>query len=228
MRRILFLLGLVATNALSHDLWFEKAGNSYVLYQGHRFSPHAGADRIPYDPSAVKRLSCVDENGLHVLPPSADYPVKITADCPVYWLDFSTGYWTKTAWETLHAPKNGVHGVIKSWYSEESLKYLQRWTNAAALPTGRGLEITPTSDPYQVQTGGKLTLLITLNAQALAGVAVAYAGDTRGVTGADGKISLRLRQAGMQLIQASLETPLSDGKADTIIRSTSLQFKLPQ
>jgi nickel transport protein len=59
-------------------------------------------------------------------------------------------------------------------------------------------------------------------------VPVAYGGDTRGVTGADGRIAIRLRQGGVQLIAASVETPLNDGKADVAIRGAILQFELPK
>ena len=47
-------------------------------------------------------------------------------------------------------------------------------------------------------------------------------------TGNDGKIAIRIRHGAMQLISASVETPLADGKADTVIRASTLQFELPK
>jgi nickel transport protein len=48
------------------------------------------------------------------------------------------------------------------------------------------------------------------------------------VTGADGKVNLRVRHPGMQVITASLERPLDNAKADKLVRSTVLMFELPQ
>jgi nickel transport protein len=219
----LFLLLLLPISALAHDLWIEKEVNAYILYQGHRHSSHGGAEVVPYEVGAVKGAFCVDAGGkARALTPGKTYPAKFKGDCAVLLAAFSSGYWTKTPWETKNVPKTGVSGVIKSWYSEESVKFIERWT--AAVPVGSGLEITPVSNPLAVAVGDKLTVLVTDGGKPVSGVPVAYAGDTRGATGQDGKVSIRLRQPGMQLIEASLETPLSDGKADTAIRTASLQF----
>lgn len=227
MRRILFLLGFVASTAWSHDLWLEKEGNSYVLYQGHRHSAHGGADVVPYEPSTARGFTCIDSNGAaKELGAAKAYPAKVTGDCATLHATFSTGYWTKTAWETRNVPKTGISGVIKSWYSEESLKFVERWTHSSANPVGAGLEITPTANPLQLKAGDKLVVLITDGGKPVAGVPVAYAGDTRGASGADGKVAIRLRQGGLQLLGASLESPLTDGKADVAIRTSSIQFEI--
>lgn len=55
---------------------------------------------------------------------------------------------------------------------------------------------------------------------------VAYFGKPRGVTGEDGMLNIRLNQAGYQHIEASMELPLADGKADKTIRTSSLQFEI--
>lgn len=221
--QICFLLALFPVSASAHDLWIEKEAGAYVLYQGHHYSSHGGAEVVPYDAAAVKNILCGDAAGkTTALTPGKTYPAKFAGDCAVLFASFSSGYWTKTAWETKNLPKVGISGVIKSWYSEESLKYIERWSNAN--PLGAGLEITPTTNPLTLAAGDKLTVLVTDNGKPLAGVPVAYVGDTRGATGADGKVSIRLRQPGVQLIEASMETPLTDGKADTAIRTASLQF----
>jgi nickel transport protein len=93
---------------------------------------------------------------------------------------------------------------------------------------GTGLEITPTVDPFKVAIDDKLTVLVTENRKPKSGVPVAYQGETRGATGEDGRIAIRIRTGGMQLVSASIEVPLSDGKADTVIRATALQFELPK
>jgi nickel transport protein len=220
---------LLASAAIrAHDLWLEPSGDGFALYQGHRHSAHAGADLVPYDPAIVKSLLCVDAAGVSRRRPlSGKYPVHLGVDCVSAFVSVSSGYWTKTAWETKNVPKTQVSaGVVKSWLSEESLKRLGKWQGAQPLTDA--LEIVPMSDPATLKPGDKLTVMVTEHKRPTAGVPVAYEGDTRGATGADGKVAIRIRHGGIQLIEASLETPLTDGKADTLIRTTALQFELPK
>lgn len=229
MRRTLFLLLLSpAVPALAHDLWLERESGGITLLQGHRHSSHGGAETIPYDASFVREALCLEANGrAKSLVPAKATPWRTTAtDCAAIRIAASSGYWTKTPWETKNVPKTGVAGAIRSWLSEESVKRIDRWVPGADRPLSEGTEITPTVDPLTLKPGDKLIVLVTENRQPKAGVPVAYGGDTRGATGADGRIALRLRQAGMQLISASIETPLTDGKADVAIRSAILQFEI--
>lgn len=223
---ILFLLS--ALPAVAHDLWLERESGSLTLYQGHKHSSHGGAETIPYDANFVKEAICLEASGRGkplALAKAAPWRTA-TADCAAIRVAVSSGYWTKTPWETKNVPKSGIGGAIRSWLSEESVKRLDRWTSGADRPLSDGLEITPTVDPLALKTGDKLIVLVTENRQPKAGVPVAYGGETRGATGPDGRIAIRLRQDGMQLISASVETPLNDDKADVAIRSAILQFEL--
>lgn len=227
----LLLTGLLlcAIPSHAHDLWLEKESGGYILHQGHRHSAHAGAEYVNYDPSFVKTAVCLDTGG--TAKPQAfgkSFPVRIAGDCATLLVTVSSGYWSKTAWETKNAPKTQASGVIESWLSQESVKRIDRWMPGAAQPLSDGLEITPLTDPTRLKPGDKLAVLVTENKRPKTGVPVAYDGDTRGASGEDGKVAIRLRHGGMQLIAASLETPLTDGKADTLIRAATLQFELPQ
>ena len=230
MRRLATILLLsIPMSAAAHDLWLEKEAGAYVLFQGHRHSSHAGASVVPYEPGAVKSALCREADGsVKAIAPSKSHPIRLNGECTALVVSFSTGYWTKTAWETTNAPRTGISGVLKSWLSEDSVKRIDLWTSANAQPLGKGLEITPLSDPGKTAIDDKLVVLVTENKKARAGVPVAYSGSTRGTTGEDGKIAIRLRRDGLQLISASIEAPLSDGKADTVIRATALQFELPK
>lgn len=229
MRWGVLLAGLASAAASAHDLWIDKEPGGYVLYQGHRHSAHGGTDTVPYDPSAVQGFICVGPDGGRRQPGFARaYPARVAGECATLLAGFATGYWTKTAWETRNQPRTGIPGVLKSWRSEESLKFVGRWGAGAAAPLGVGLEITPTVDPFALAPGDKLVVLVTDGGRPLAGVPVAYAGETRGATGADGRVAIRLRRGGVQLIQASHETPLADGRADSLVRSATLQFEIPQ
>lgn len=223
---IALALSLCSPLLMAHGLWLERDGGGYTLLQGHLHSGHAGAETLPYDPAIFRSAACLDRNGASTRNASRTYPLRLSADCAVLLLAVSSGYWTKTVWETRNAPRDQVQGAMKSWLSEESVKRIDRWLPAAAQPMGDGLELVPASDPTQLRPGDKLGVMVTENRQPKAGVAVAYQGSTRGVTGSDGRVSIRLRQAGTQIITASSETLLSDGKADVAIRTTALQFEI--
>jgi nickel transport protein len=225
----LFLL-LPALPACAHDLWLDRESGGVTLYQGHKYSAHGGAETIPYDAGFVKEALCLDASGrtkplaLLIITPWRTG----TADCAAIRISASSGYWTKTPWETRNVPRTGVTGAIRSWLSEESVKRIDRWVPGADRPLSSDMEITPTVDPLVLKAGDKLVVLVTEGGRPRADVAVAYAGETRGTTGPDGRIAIRLRRGGTQMITASIEVPLTDGKADVVIRGAILQFELPQ
>lgn len=222
-------LSLCAAPLHAHDLWLEKDGKRWTLYQGHRHSSHAGAATLAYGGSFVTATRCVDaRGGSRPLAVVGTAPWIASGDCAVLLVEVSSGYWSKSPWETKNAPKSEVPGALKSWLSRESLKRLEQWSAAAAQPLGDDLELVPTSDPFALKPGDKLVMRVLRGGKPLARVPVAYHGDTRGETDADGRIAIRLRHGGIQLISASVETPLADGKADVEIVAATLQWELPQ
>jgi nickel transport protein len=225
--RCLLLLLAPAVPAAAHDLWLEREAGAYVLQQGHRTGAHAGAERVPYAAGFVQQALCADAQGrTRPLAVAGGYPARIAGDCAALFLAASSGFWTKTAWETKNAPKAGIAGVLKSWRSEDSVKRVERWSAALAQPLTPGLEITPVDDPFRLGVDDKLTVRVTLGGRPRAGVPVAYDGATRGATGEDGTVVLKIRHGGLQMIAASLETPLDDDKADILIQATTLNFEL--
>lgn len=221
------LLLLLTFPAFAHELWLEQDKDGYVLLQGHRHSSHAGAETLPYDPAGVRDTLCIGADGSGRSPVAGKtQPVRIAGNCGALLVRYSSGYWTKTAWETRNQPKTGVSGVLKSWRSEESVKRIDRWQAILTTPLSNDLELSPQSDPSALRAGDKLVVMVSDAGKPVPGVAVAYDGETRGISGQDGKIAIRLRHPGMQLIAASIETPLADGKADISIRATALQFEV--
>jgi len=95
-----------------------------------------------------------------------------------------------------------------------------------AKPLTQELELVPLENPITLQAGAKLHLRAYFHGKPAANVTVAYFGKPRGVSGADGTVNIRLNEPGFQLIQASLELPLNDGKADKAIHSAALQFEI--
>lgn len=219
---------LCSLAAPAHDLWLAREQNGFVLYQGHRHSAHQGQEIVPYPATAVSGAICLDGKGsLTPVRYGSVHPVRVDADCVVVLVAMSSGYWTKTAWETRNVPKTGISGVLRSWLAEETVKRVERWIPAAAMPMSPRLEITPLVDPWSLTPGDKLRLRVSFAGQPVAGVPVAYDGEVRGTTGDDGSIALRLRHPGMQMISASVELPLADGKTDRLIRASALNFELP-
>lgn len=231
MRRpVALLLFAAALPAAAHDLWLERDGGDFVLRHGHRHAAaHAGPEAVAYAPSAVRAARCVeDAGGSRALPQPSAAPARLAGGCAALLVAFSTGEWTKTPWRTENRPKGAVADALDSWRAEESLKRIERWLPATARPLGAALELTPLADPFAARVGDKLSVLVTAAGRPLAGVPVAYDGNTRGVSDADGRIAIRVRHGGLQALAASIELPLADGRADRLLRSAGLQFELPQ
>ena len=223
----LFLIATLAGNAQAHDLWVERQGNMQTLQYGHERSGHEGAKKLEYKPEQVKDAACYGSDGKEARAETRRaYPVTLKGQCAASWFLTSSGYWSKTPYGTKNLPKTEAGAVIDSWLSVESVKRMDEWNSALARPLTRELEIVPMANPLGLKAGDKLRLMATLDGKPAAGVTVAYFGHPRGVSGADGQVNVRLQQSGFQLIQASLETPLADGKADKLIQSTALQFEI--
>ena len=162
--RCLLLLLAPSLPAAAHDLWLEREAGAYVLQQGHRTGAHAGAERVPYAAGFVQQALCADAQGrTRPLAVAGGYPARVAGDCAALVVAASSGYWTKTAWETKNAPKAGMAGVLKSWRSEDSVKRLERWSAALAQPLTPGLEITPVGDPFRLGVDDKITVRVTLD-----------------------------------------------------------------
>ncbi len=223
------LLILAGPAALAHELWLEREHGAFALYQGHRQGGHDAQERLPYAPDFVKRAACADgRGGTKSLDLPVAYPARFADDCAALLILTSSGHWTKTAWETRNRPKAGLAPVLKSWRAEDTVKRLDHWSATFAQPLSQDLEICPLQDPFGLRPEGKLRLRVTQGGQPRAGLPVTYDGATRGLTSDDGTIVLKIRHGGMQVIATSLETPLGDGQADTLLQATTLLFELPQ
>lgn len=219
-------LACLTAAAAAHEYWIERDAGAYVLYQGHLYASHAGEARVPYDPGIVRQTHCLRPNGERVQPqPPAAYPLRLPGACAALFVQTASGYWSQTLTGTVNKPKTEAAGVLRSWRSEESIKYIETYSPALAVPLTGGFELVPLNDPFQVALGDKLSVRATWQGKPKAGVAVAYHGDTRGVTGADGTVNIRLRAPGTQVLAASFEEPLKDTGADKIVRATILQFE---
>jgi len=220
-------LVVVCAPAAAHDYWIDRDARGYTLFQGHVHSSHKGEDRVPYDPAIVKGILCARATTevIAVMPMRA-YPVRAEARCDAVLVHTNTGYWTQTLTDTVNKPKSEVRGALRGWLAEETVKRVDAWTPAAARPVSDALELTPLENPFSLKPGDKLRVVATWRGQPKRGVAVAYDGDARGVTGTDGQINIRIRRMGVQMLSASWDEAGGDANADKIVRGTILQFEL--
>lgn len=229
MFRILFLvlIGSISAPLLAHDLWIDRDGLLHTLSYGHERSGHEGAKRLVYKPETVQQAMCFSASGQEMKADQGrNYPVTMKGDCAASWFLVSSGYWSKTPYGTKNLPKSEAGAALDSWLSVEAVKRIDRWSEALARPLGKGLELVPVGNPLTLKAGDKLRLRAFQQGRPVANVTVAYFGKPRGVTGSDGAVNIRLNEPGVQLVQASLELPLDDGKADKAIHASTLQFEI--
>jgi nickel transport protein len=229
---------VLAGQASAHDLWLEREGEGFGLYYGHKHSGHAGVKLMKYEPEWVREALCFDAAGRKLAFQSAQsfrspqspptYPYRIPRECAAACVLTSSGYWTKTPYGTENRPKADVRMPIKSWLSVESVKRIDRWSAELAEPLTAWLEMTPLVDPGSLREGKKLRLSVSFDGRPVEGVVVSYDGKPRGTTGSDGRINIRVRHGGFQVIQASLTLPDASGKADEVIHAANLNFELPE
>lgn len=222
------ILQLTINLATAHDYWLEKEGEDYLLYNGHYVSQHKGDAIVPYDPSIIKQINCANQTGeiLHT-EFSRTYPIRIHGPCACILIEAETGIWSKSLAGITNQSQEEIASSLRSWQSIEGLKWLEVWSESLSQPISPGLELVSTNDPFKLKPGDKVRLLVTWREKPRPGVTVAYGGDPRGVTDKDGRINIRIRHGGIQVITASMDEPSVDGTSDKTVHSTSLIFILP-
>lgn len=219
---------LLATAAHAHDYWFERSGEDYMLHRGHKFSQHRGDDEEPFDPDIVTGAYCLRLGDAQPSPAavSGTYPLRVAGPCVAVMVTADSGYWSQTVTGTKNKGKDELFGVLRSWQALESVKRVEQWSERLRDPLSSELELVFTKNPFALTVGDKLRLKILLRGEPAKGVTVAYDGDPRGVTGKNGRVNIRIRHKGLQVITASLENPLESDKADKRVQSTILMFDI--
>jgi nickel transport protein len=228
---VITLAVLLPATGLAHGVFWDEAPHGLVLMVGH---PHGrGHGDQPPQPLPVSRLQLLLRadaepagGGLTWSEAAADTPIVAPLDAAAVLAVLDWGWWTKTAAGTRNEPPAGVAGALQAWTSRETVKHLSRWAEGANRPAGRDLELTPLSDPLVLKRGDKLEVLVTLDGAPVAGAVVAYDGNARGATGDDGRLRLKLREKGLQVIRATLRRPADDPPWAEDVRTATLTFKL--
>lgn len=227
LNRLLAVMWLSFSLACAHDLWIEKFQDKYILYYGHKYSSHSGKKLIKYNPENIQSVKCIDKNGNKIkINVKKEYPLIINENCAIIYVDISSGYWTKTPYGTINKPKSQVDTPIKSWLSYESVKRINLWSKNLEKSFSKKLDIIPVNDPLKLQEGDKIRLLITFNGKPEKNIPVAYDGKYRDSTDNYGRINIKIKHKGLQLIEATYREKVYSEKTDEIIYTTILNFEV--
>lgn len=226
---------VAATAAHAHGAWFAQRANQLAMVFG------VGAD----DLDMVKRLPKVtsfagyDEDGKEV-------PAKLVPNGPIVTVDVDNqpaivaavldyGLWSKTPDGKWH--NKGMDEVPGAIVSEKNYKYavhLRRELGKPVppLPT-QTLQIVPVKAPLPVKMGAPLKLKVLYQGKPAAGARVmsdwVNDPDAKGVkTGKDGTVTIKVRNQGLNVIVAILETkPEDPAKTKKVEHLATLSFVLP-
>lgn len=215
MRQLIALFFAIFSISYAHQLWIEKNNNQLIAYYGHLKEKEI----IPLSVKDIKKIVCITDGKSQIIKP-ASYPVKIKKNCDFTYIEVSTGYWSKT----IHGTVKGIkENKIMSWKSIETALRIDRWREKVNL---NGFVIIPVKNPLNLKVGDKLRLKVILNGKPVPDIPVSYDGKVRGLTDKNGRINIRIKHSGLQIIQASLRKKSISEPVDYIIYSGNLNFEV--
>lgn len=222
------VLAFVPAKAPAHELWVEASAAGITVREGHREGDdHGGAETRDIPETEVVRVGCAGDDGRAVFVDGpVTWPVFGDRECAAFSALVSSGYWTKTLDGTKNVSKDRADRPLTSWLSFESAKAIFRWSDAFTRPLTEDLEIVPLHDPTVLAPGHKLRLVVTLGGVGVPGAVVLVDGNPRGTTDAEGRVNVKLRHDGLQSIVASHRAPGDGVKADEIVRTAVLDFRI--
>jgi nickel transport protein len=237
MRKCFLLLAstalaiLQAAQANAHGIWIAQRHGAFAIVYGH------GASDEEYAPSKVTSLLARGadskarevakiENADHVTFKPSDDTVLVTST-------FDNGYWSEGAdGKWVNKPKAEVPGAKQSGQYLKYATAILGPLGKAPEPQGLGLEIVASVDPTTLKAGDDLPLLILANGKPAEGAEITAeyttASEVPAVkTGADGKITIKVRNQGLNVVVANLTVKTPDSKeADEIGHTATLSFSL--
>lgn len=219
------VLVLFSNFLLSHNLWIERVGKDFIFIYGHHKHVHSEEEKLPYKVENVLEVKCFDKD-LKIINCKVlkEYPLKVEGDCACIYILYSSGYWTKTPYGTENVPKNKANMPIDSWLSYESTKWIGNFIKSE--PISEKLEIVPLNNLFFLKVGDKMRFKIYFYKKPAPNVPVEYYGKVLGVTDEEGNINIRLKEKGLQLINASITENVKAEDKDKIIYGASLSFEV--
>jgi uncharacterized GH25 family protein len=117
---------------------------------------------------------------------------------------------------------------VKSWESREFVKYVDVSAAGASRPTGDQIEIVPATDLAKVREGNKVTFRILVNGTPAAGAVVARDHNPVGETDSAGEVRLKVKAAGLQVIDATVKKKIDAPEADSQVLTATIVFEVPR
>lgn len=227
------LAGAVAT-AQAHGIWFAQRSGDLALVYGEGGDDLDAVKRLPllravagYDAEGRPVRAAIEAVGRLALADLREQPAVLAAV-------LDNGIWTKAADGQWHKKRRSE--VPGATYSGHHFKYAVhlRLPLARQLPVlpGHALQIVPVDAALPTELGQPLRLRVLHDGKPAAGVAVLadWVNDPDAqpvVTAADGTVTVRVRNQGLNVIAARLEMPSPDpGGMDKIEHLATLSFRL--
>lgn len=229
------LLVASAIHVDAHGIWFAQRAGQLALIYGEGAEDGAIVSKLP----DVRAIAAYDAAG-------APLPAKLMPSDHLLLLDTShkpavvtavldNGIWTVTPdRQEVNKPKNEVPGARSAGryykYAVHLLGTLRK--PLPALPD-QTLQLTPVAAALPRRSGDPLTLRALFEGKPLANAAVTvdFVNDPEGApmrTGADGTVTVKVRNQGMNVISIVHETAVSNSIAfDKVQHRATLSFVLP-
>lgn len=224
-----------ASLAQAHGIWFAERSNQLALIYG------LGADdldMIKRQPK-VKSVTAYDAQGKEV-------STQLTASGPLLVVNtdkdpaivagvLDNGLWSKTAdGKWYNKGKDEVPNATTSLHTYKYAVHVRRpLQGAMPILPGQKLQIVPVGDRLPDRMGQPLTVRVLYDGKPAAGAEVQpdLLNDPDSVplkTGADGVATIKVRNQGLNVIVARLDSPPSEpAKADSDEHEATLSFVLP-
>jgi uncharacterized GH25 family protein len=220
---------LGAQSAHAHGIWTEQRYGHLEVVYGH------GAEDEAYAPEKIKGVWAYDHAGNRVpvtVERLGDHGRLLPTTRPaVVTVAFDNGIWSKDKeGKSTNAPMAEVPGAVRA---SRSYKYSLAILGPHAVVPERlkiAMVIRPLEDPQEIGVGNALPVEVTIDGKPAADIALLD--DYRGMsdassvkTDAQGRASIIIRNAGLNIIAAQARVPAT-GEKDFSERSlfTSLTF----
>ena len=220
MKKITLLLISMILELAAHTLWID---NGFNVHQGHITQSHIDDMASLVSLKALKKITCLNENNISDVDSLTLLKDKT---CEAVYISLEPKYYTKTPYGTKNVSKDKVKVSLKSWQSKESVKRV--YANNAKKIFGNGLEIVFRNKLSEIEVGDKARLKVYFNGKPISKVAIANGHRTIGMTDSEGNVNVKLRNIGLQVINASYEIKSDGILCDKIIYATTLNFEIKE
>ena len=228
------LLWAVSAAVQAHGIWFAQRSGDLALIYGEGGDDLDAAKRLPlikamagYDAAGRPVQTALEAAGKLALVDLREQPAVVAAV-------LDNGIWTKAAnGQWFKKPRGEVPGASASGHNFKYAVHLRAPLGRplGGLP-GHALQIVPVDAALPAMRGEPLRLRVLYRGEPAAGVPVLadFVNDPDGetaLTGADGTVTLPVRNQGLNVIAARLDAPADDPAAtDKVEHLATLSFRL--